>query len=104
MLCANVVRLIVEYLSHSSVDGTRATLTGVLWYVDSRAKTLPSPEEVNAALAEFPAIRVERESGHVVFGNDGAGSSVNSEDMKLADRQYRREFSAALKKLRAADA
>ena len=69
------------------------------WHIDALDKTLPSLEEVNEALAKRPSVFIQRVNGEVVFGSIGSEKFVTNEDMKHADKQYRKEFAVALKRL-----
>lgn len=100
MIDANVIRFAVEYLDKCSAENTPATLVGMHWFIDGRNKTLPLLAEVNEALQQRPSARVERVDGSVVFGPFGTDRAVSCEDMKLADNRYRKDLSAALKKLK----
>jgi len=104
MLNANVVRLAVEYLDQCNAAAEPPTLVGMHWFIDAQHKTLPVDEEVNEALRQRPNLRVIRTPEGVVFGPSGSDTAVSPEDMRLADNQYRRAFSAALKKLQDSDA
>ncbi len=98
MIDPNVVRLAVEYLDQCKTNNTQATLVGMHWHIDASNKTLPLLDEVNEALTHRPSIHVQRTNGLVIFGSDGTERAVSNEDMKRADKQYRKEFSAALKR------
>ena len=98
MIDPHVVKLAVQYLDDCLGRKTAATLVGMHWYIDGRNKTLPLTEEVNAALSERPALGAERMEGRVVFTHAGK-DLVTSEDMRYADKQYRREFAEKLREL-----
>ena len=100
MIDANVVRLAVEYLDSCLAAGTEATLVGMHWHIDGRNKTPPLLDEVNEALRQRPKLLVTRHSGGIVFSLSGVDTGVTSDEMKRADRQYRKEFSAKLRELR----
>ena len=91
MISERVVRLITEYFDECATSKSQATLVGILGYVDYRNKTLPMVEEVNEALRQRPSALT-----YVPL--------VSVEQMRQADRQYRKRFSQALKKLRSLDA
>jgi len=91
-----VVKLATEYLDDCTANKSPATLVGMHWYIDGRNKTLPSTEEVNAALSQRPSLGVERIEGRVIFTVNGK-HTVTKEDMREADSQYRREFARKLK-------
>lgn len=97
---AHVVQLAVEYLDTCVSAGTEPTLVGMHWYIDGRNKTTPLLDEVNQALRHRPGLFVARQDDAVVFSRNGSAQSVTADDMKLADRQYRSEFSAKLRHLR----
>ena len=99
MISAHVVRLAVEYLDQCAAKNQQATLVGMHWYIDGRDKTLPLLEEVNDALMQRSSVYVQRANGAVVFASSGSERTVTAEDMKEADKQYRKEFGAALKRL-----
>jgi hypothetical protein len=99
MIDAHVVQLITDYLDQCITKGSQATLVGVQWYVDGRNKTLPLLEEINEALRHRPSLLVERLNGAVVFSLSGTEKVITAEDLRLADKQYRKEFSVAYKKL-----
>ena len=94
------VDLALKYLDECRAEGKPATLVGALWYVDAHNKLVPDTEEINAALKKREDIFVQRVSGAVVFGSAGSEREVTAEDMRVADRQYRKEFAAAYAKLR----
>ena len=96
MIDSHVVELAIEYLDDCIARKLPATLVGMHWYIDARNKTIPLTEEVNAALTQRPALGVERIGGRVVFTHSSE-HSVTKEDMRHADRQYRREFARKLK-------
>jgi len=100
MVDPNVVRLAVEYLDSCLSAGAEATLVGMHWHIDGRNKTLPLLDEVNEALRQRPELRVTHHNGGIVFSLSGVATAVTSDDMKLADKLYRREFSAKLRELR----
>ena len=100
MIDPHVIKLGTEYLDHCAATNEQATLVGMHWYIDGRNKTLPLLEEVNEALAQRPSFHVKRERGAVVFASAGSEPIVTAEDMRLADKQYRKEFAAALRKLK----
>lgn len=95
----HVVNLAIEYLDGCAAKHESATLVGMHWYIDSREKTLPLLDELNEALKQRPTVHVQRGPKGVVFESTGTERSLTHEDMKLADRQYRKEFAAALKRL-----
>jgi exopolysaccharide biosynthesis predicted pyruvyltransferase EpsI len=95
----HVVKLATEYLDQRNSENHQATLVGMHWYIDGRNKTLPTLEEVNEALSKRANVRVQRLHGAVVFGLGGTKRAVTIEDMRKADKSYRKEFAAALKKL-----
>ena len=95
MLSDRVVRMITDYLDECATLKREATLVGMHWYVDSHNKTLPTVEEVNAALRQRPSFLA------AITGN---APLVSEENMRQADREYRKEFSEALKRLRSTDA
>ena len=99
MINADVVKLACEYLDNCAASEKQATLVGMHWYVDGRHKTLPLVAEINEALRQRPQMRVSRERKNVVFSAEGPDQSVTADDVKLADKQYRAEFAAELKKL-----
>jgi hypothetical protein len=94
----NVVRLAVEYLDECKFKGAPATLVGMHWRIDSANKTLPLTDEVNEAIKQRPHLRIQRINGLVVFVPEGKDRTVTGEEMKLADKKYRKEFWAAVKK------
>jgi len=98
MIDPQIVKLAVEYLDDCVVRKTAATLVGMHWYIDGRNKTLPLTEEVNAALCKRPALGAERVGRRVVFTHAGK-DFVTNEDMRRADKRYRREFEQKLRKL-----
>lgn len=100
MIDTNVVKLATEYLDECQRKNSPATLVGMHWYIDGRNKTIPLTEEINEALAQRPSIRVHRINGRVFFVSDGTYRSITDEDMKQANKQYRKEFSAAYKELK----
>ena len=100
MIDPHVVKLGTDYLDQCAGTNEKATLVGMHWYIDGRNKTLPLLEEVNEVLARRPSTNVARENGSVVFVSEGSDRIVTAEDMRLADQQYRKEFAAALKKLK----
>lgn len=69
------------------------------WYIDGGDKTLPLLEEINEALRQRPAVYVQRGTNGIVFASAGTERILTSEDMKQADNQSRKEFSAALRKI-----
>jgi hypothetical protein len=97
MIDKHVVGLGIAYLDECAATGQQPTLVGMHWYIDSRNKTLPLTEEVNAALAQRPFF-VRRE-GSVVFATEGSERSVTDEDMRRAGKRYNKEFWAAYRKL-----
>ena len=99
-ISAHVVGLAIEYLDQCAAEKREATLVGMHWYIDGRNKTMPLLEEINQALQQRPTVRIQRVKGAVVFSPNGSDGIVTHEDMRHADKQYRREFSAALKALR----
>ena len=99
MIDPNVVRLAVEYLDSCLAAGTEATLVGMHWHIDGRNKTLPLLEEVNEALRQRPRLLVARHSGRIMFSLGGVDTAVTGDDMKHADKQYRKEFSAKVREL-----
>jgi hypothetical protein len=100
MIDPNVVKLAVEYLDQCCGENTPATLVGMHWFIDGRNKTLPLLEEINEALHQRPSVCVERTNGVVFFVTSGTEHVVTKEDMKLADRGYRKEFTAALREMK----
>ena len=98
MIDANVVKLAVEYLDECKETKVVATLVGMHWHIDGANKTLPLTTEINEALKQRPHVRVQRTNGVVIFGQAGEERVVTNEDMKLADKKYRKEFWAAVKK------
>ena len=88
MINPRVVDLVTAYLDECAASGAEATLIDVLWYVDARFKSLPMVEEVNEALRRRPVRLV---------GVSGSHSFASSDDMSCADREYRKQFSRALK-------
>lgn len=100
MLDTHVVSLALEYLDECQSAGRQATLVGMHWYIDGRNKTLPLLSEVIEALSQRPQLLVSRQRGNVVFSPNGTGRDVTPDDMRGADKQYRSEFSAELRKLR----
>jgi hypothetical protein len=101
MLDTHVVKLAVEYLDQCVAGGQRPTIVGMHWYIDGRNKTMPLLSEVNEALRQRPQLRVARQDGIVVFSPEGSETLVTAEDMRKADKQYRKEFAAELRKLKA---
>jgi hypothetical protein len=99
MISTHVVKLATEYLDQCAAENQQATLVGMHWYIDGRDKTLPLLEEVNEALMQRASVYVQRVNGAVVFSSIGSERVVTVEDMKRADKQYRKEFAVALKKL-----
>ena len=99
MISSHVINIAVEYLDGCAATNQRATLVGMLWHVDGRNKTLPLVEEVNEALKQRPSICVERVDSLVLFGLHGSERAITVEDMRGADKQYRKEFAAALRRL-----
>lgn len=100
MIDSNVVDLAVEYLDQGDTEGAKCTLVDMHWYIDGRDKTIPFTEEVNEALKRRPSIFIRRDKGLVRFVSGSGDRSVSDTDMKLADAQYRKEFSAAYAKMR----
>lgn len=100
MIRQHVVNLATEYFNQCADRGATGTLVGMHWYIDGRDKTLPLVGEINEALKKQPSVFVTRENAFVVFSTDGTERTVTSEDMKQADKQYRREFAAAVADLR----
>ena len=100
MVDSNVVRLAVEYLDSCLSTGAQATLVGMHWHIDGRNKTLPLLDEVNEALRQRPSLLATRHKDGIMFSPSGVATAVTSDDMKVADRQYRTEFSAKLRELR----
>jgi len=101
MLSPHVVKLAVEYLDQCTASGQKPTIVGMHWYIDGRNKTLPLLNEVNEALRQRPHLRVSRQDGIVVFSLAGSETVLTPDDMRRADKQYRAEFSAELRKLKA---
>ena len=99
MISTHVVKLATEYLDQCSARNQQATLVGMHWYIDGRDKTLPMLEEVNEALMQRASVYVQRLNGEVVFASSGSERAITAEDMKRADKQYRKEFAVALKKM-----
>lgn len=99
MIDAHVIKLGLEYLDHCASKNQQATLVGMHWHIDAHNKTLPMLEEVNEMLERRPSIYVQRQEGNVIFAAAGSERNVNSQDMSRADKRYREEFDAALKKL-----
>lgn len=79
----------VEYLDQCLKQQSSGTLVGMLGYVDARQKLVPAVEEVNAALAQRPAMHVRRASRSVTFNQDGPDRTVTDEDLKHAYQAYR---------------
>lgn len=100
MISEHVVSLAIDYLDQCAAADRTATLVGMHSYIDGRNKTLPLMDEINEALKRRPSVGVNREDGSVVFSRSGTAHAVTHEDMKRADTLYRKEFSAALEKLR----
>lgn len=96
MIDPHVVKLAVKYLDDCVSRKTAATLVGMHWYIDGRNKTLPLTEEVNAALSKRPGLGAQCIEGRVVFTHEGK-DLVTKEDMRRADKQYRREFAQKLR-------
>ena len=94
------VALAVEYLNRCRAERKLATLVGTFWYIDAKNKLVPELEEINEALKQRGEVFVERVNGEVVFSPTGSTREVTAEDMRAADRQYRKEFAAAYAKLR----
>jgi hypothetical protein len=101
MLSPHVVKLAVEYLDQCEAAGQKATIVGMHWHIDGRNKTMPLLGEVNEALRQRPHLRVSLQDGIVVFSPAGSEVLVTADDMRRADNQYRAEFSAELRKLKA---
>jgi hypothetical protein len=95
------VDLAVRYLDQCRVEGKPATLVGAFWYIDVHNKLVPEAEEINEALKEREDVFVQRAGDVVAFGYTGSEREITAEDMRAADRQYRKEFAAAYAKLRA---
>lgn len=100
MIDPHIVKLANDYLDLCAAENSPATLIGMHWYIDRHYKTLPLLEEVNEALKQRPNVYVQRINGAIVFSPDGTKRTITSEDLKQADKQYRKEFALALKKLR----
>jgi hypothetical protein len=60
----------------------------------------PLRSEANEALRQRPQLLVSRQSGNVVFSPTGTARDVSPGDMRGADKQYRSDVSAELRKLR----
>ena len=101
MLSPHVVKLAVEYLDQCQAAGQQATIVGMHWHIDGRNKTMPLLDEVNEALRQRPHLKVSRQDGIAIFSPEGSESVVTADDMRRADKQYRADFSAELRKLKA---
>jgi hypothetical protein len=93
------VDLALKYLDQCRAEGKPATLVGAFWYVDAHNKLVPETEEINEALKTREDIFVQRVGDTVVFGSVGSERQITTEDMCVADQQYRKEFAAAYAKL-----
>jgi hypothetical protein len=98
MISARVVELAAEYLGQSADANGNATLVGLLWYVDSRDKSVPNADEVNAALQRQAGTMVARSAGVVSFSQSGTSHTITEADLRTAYEQYRAEFAALLRK------
>jgi hypothetical protein len=61
---------------------------------------MPLLIEINEALKQRPHLRVMRQDGIVAFSPGGSEAVIMADDMHRADKQYRAEFSAELRKLK----
>ncbi len=104
MINSRSVELATEYLDQYAEKNQQPTLVGMHWHIDGRNKTLPLAEEINEALRQRPLVYVQRAGGTVVFSHNGHDRTVTAEDMKQADKQYRREFATAYRALQEKDA
>lgn len=99
MISTHVVKLATEYLDQCTAKNQPATLVGMHWYIDGLNKTIPMLDEVNEALMQRASVYVQRLNGAVVFVSSGSERTITAEDMKRADKQYRKEFAVTLRKL-----
>jgi hypothetical protein len=99
MISSHIVKLATDYLDQCTAKSGKATLVGMHWYIDGRDKSLPLLDEVNEALSLRPSVYVQRINDEVVFTHSGTERAITTDDIKLADKHYRKEFSIALKRL-----
>jgi hypothetical protein len=99
MISSHIVKLATDYLDQCAAESTKATLVGMHWHIDGSDKSLPLLDEVNEALSQRPSVYVQRINNEVVFTQTGTERAITTDDMKLADKQYRKEFSVVLRGL-----
>jgi hypothetical protein len=97
MISAHVVELASEYLAQPVSTGNGSTLVELLGYVDSRDKSIPNAEEINAALARHPDIMVSRSAGLVSFSQSGTSNTITEADLRVAYELYTAKFTALLR-------
>lgn len=84
MVSTHVVKLVAEYLDGCSADGKQATLVDLCFFVDAKDRTLPSLEEIDAALGQRPNVRVNRIDGSIVFAPSGTIQTLTRESRLFA--------------------
>lgn len=97
MISAHVVELASEYLALPVSTGNGSTLVELLGYVDSRDKSIPNADEINAALERHSGIMVSRSAGLVSFSQSGTSGAITEADLRIAYEHYMAKFAALLR-------
>lgn len=98
-----VIKIMLDYFDKHISEGVDGDLADLHEYVDGRFKQLPLVEEVNEALARNTRIFVRREGKRIMLSLVGVNRTVTNEDMRIADKQFRKSFYRKMRELKAAE-
>jgi hypothetical protein len=101
MVDERVVRSGLVYLDESRQQNTEPTLRGMVGYIDTHNRIIPTVDEINEVLRRSQSLQVERINGRVQFSSEGADRRITSEDLERAFADHDAEVQAARHRRRA---
>jgi len=96
MVNESVVQFGVEYLNRCLAARKQATLIQMLEHIDYFDRLIASADEINAVLAQFPSVFIERSNGQILFSSIGHEKTVPEEEAHQAYLDYNEDFQRRL--------
>jgi len=87
----SVIQYIKDMIVGSLTEGIEADLASLIWTVDAKEHCIPTPQEINNALAQIENYSIVRDEDGIRITNDESkdGGSITASDIDKAMESYR---------------